>query len=197
MKKIFKSPVGQEETISNFRREIYDENEYDNFGVKVEKGDIVLDCGANVGIFSQYAIDMGASLVYAYESDELNEKYYIDNVETDKSIFTRGYVGHNNYDLEKIFNQHQINHIDFAKVDIEGAEWEMFKNIDINYFNLVDKWAIEFHTSYYNENTDDKNKANRLWDFLSILEIFSSNNYKIYYKHIHKGWDIVHLYAKK
>ena len=46
--KIFKCPLGHEKITQSFTEEIYSGNEYDRFGIKVEKGDIVLDAGANV-----------------------------------------------------------------------------------------------------------------------------------------------------
>lgn len=38
-----------------------------NFGSPVHRGDFVLDCGANVGTFTRYALDEGARLVVAIE----------------------------------------------------------------------------------------------------------------------------------
>jgi 16S rRNA A1518/A1519 N6-dimethyltransferase RsmA/KsgA/DIM1 with predicted DNA glycosylase/AP lyase activity len=78
--KIFNCPLGQEDLTNNFLKEIYDEREYDRFGISIEDGDIVLDAGANVGIFTEYALGKGASKVLAYECDEsifnyFNEKY--------------------------------------------------------------------------------------------------------------------------
>ena len=59
----FKYPISMEGDVPNFYKEIYKENEYNRFGVRIEKNDVVIDCGANIGIFSQYALDMGASKV--------------------------------------------------------------------------------------------------------------------------------------
>ena len=56
----FKFPDGNLEMSQNFYREIYEEKEYDRYGIRIEEGDIVVDCGANIGIFSQYALDLGA-----------------------------------------------------------------------------------------------------------------------------------------
>jgi hypothetical protein len=108
-----------------------------------------------------------------------------------------GFVGHGHYDLTKIFEQHQVDEIDFAKIDIEGAEWEMFENMKVEDMKRVKKWAIEFHTVFFNPAFNDHFRANRLWNFLKIFEMFSVNGYEIKYEHIHKGWDVVHLYAKK
>lgn len=196
MNKEFKYPKGQEILIKTFIREIYDENEYDRFNINIEEGDIVLDAGANVGIFTQYALDRGASKVIAYECEESNFQYYNENINDNRVSCTMGYVGHNNYDLTKIFEQHNIDKIDFAKIDIEADEWEMFKNMRDEDMIKVGKWAIEFHTQFYNSNVVINDKLSLLWGFLQILEKFTLNNYEIKFEHIHKGWDVVHLYAK-
>jgi hypothetical protein len=195
--KNFICPIGQEDLTNSFQREIYTEGEYDRFGIKIESGDVVLDCGANVGIFAQYALDLGASKIYSYECDEPHFNCLIQNITSLDFTPTLGFVGHNHYNLSKILNQHSLNKIDFAKIDIEGAEWDMFVNMDNEDMKKVNKWAIEFHTGYFNLGLTTENKLNKLWDFLKILEKFSINGFNIYFEHIHKGWDIVMLYAKK
>jgi hypothetical protein len=190
-------PPGQEELTNNFQREIYTENEYNRFEIKIETGDIVLDCGGNVGIFSQYAFDMGAKEVYSYECDESYYNCLIQNITHPNFNPTLGFVSHDHYNLSTILTQHNLQKIDFAKIDIEGAEWEFFLEMDDNDMKKVDKWAIEFHTLSYNPGFDENFKLNKLWDFLRILEKFSLNEFNIYFEHIHKGWDIVMLYAKK
>ena len=190
-------PLGHEEITQNFTKEIYEENEYDRFGIKIEKGDIVLDAGSNVGIFTQYALDMGASQVLAYECDESLFECYNENITDNRANCTMGFVSYNNYDLDRILDQHQIEKIDFAKIDIEGAEWELLEKIEVEDMKKVDKWAIEFHTHHFNPNVDCEQKANYLWSFLKILEKFNVNGFNTKYEHIHKGWDVVHLYASK
>lgn len=195
--KIFKCPLGQEQLTQNFQKEIYFENEYNRFDIRIEDKDVVLDAGANVGIFTQYALDMGASQVLAYECDGSCYDCYQKNILDSKAKPTLGFVGKHNYDLSKILNQHQIKGIDFAKIDIEGAEWDLLEDMEIEDMKKVKKWAIEFHTHYFNSNVNCEDKANFLWRFLRILEKFSINGFEIKYEHIHKGWDVIHLYAKK
>ena len=186
-----------EEMTSNFQREIFVENEYNQFGVKIEEGDIVLDCGANVGIFTDYALELGASKIYSYECDDEIWKHFNENINNKRVIGTLGYIGDKHYNLTKIFNQHNLDKIDFAKIDIEGHEWDLFKNMDINYLNKVNKWAIEFHTFKYNKNISLEDKFKTIWKFLDIIELFNKNGYNTYYEHKHKEWDIVMLYVKK
>lgn len=186
-----------EGNVENYIREIYDENEYNRFGIKIEPNDIVLDCGANVGVFTNYALDMGASKVYSYEADKLTFNYYQKNVNNDNVSSTLGMVGYEQIDLSKIKNQHGLNKIDFAKIDIEGSEWDLFKFISSEDLQSVNKWAIEFHTFAGHPTISMEDKKNRLWSFLELLEKFSVNGFNIYFEQIHKGWDVVHLFAKK
>lgn len=215
--KIFKYPLGKE--MDGFVNEIYNENEYDRFGIKVEKGDIVLDAGANVGIFTQYALDMGASQVLAYECNESLFECYNENITSNRANCTMGFVCDvldkydgiprntqqynlfydvfNKYDLPKIFKQHNINKIDFAKIDIEGCEWEFFEKMEVDDMKKINKWAIEFHTLQNLDIVSEEDKKIKLSWLLNILEKFSVNGFNIKYECIHKGWDIVHLYASK
>jgi len=142
---------------------------------------------------------MGASQVLAYECDAFCYNYYTKNILDNRAKLTLGTVGggENNVDLAKILNQHQIEKINFAKVDIEGAEWELFDKIKVEDMKKIDKWAIEFHTQYFNPRVNCEQKADYLWSFLKILEKFNVNGFDIKCEHIHKGWDVIHLYAKK
>src|ERR1700732_4388605 len=64
-------PKGSEEPVMGFlgeqRNRIYGE---DVWGIR--KGDVVLDCGANVGAYTREALDEGASLVIAIEPAPVN-----------------------------------------------------------------------------------------------------------------------------
>ena len=186
-----------EVNVENYIREIYDENEYNRFGVKIEPGDVVLDCGSNVGIFTNYALDMGASRVYSYEADETTFEFYKKNVGNSNVFATLGMVGVDHFNITKIKEQHNLDKIDFAKIDIEGSEWHLFKHMSVEELTSVNKWAIEFHTFSGHPDVSLEDKKNNLWHLLEILEQFSTNGYNIYFEHIHKDWDVVHLFAKK
>lgn len=45
--------------------------------------------------------------------------------------------------LETIFKENDIKRCDFLKVDIEGAEWEIFENIPEEILDKIDRIAIE------------------------------------------------------
>src|SRR6056300_346346 len=88
----FSYPESMEGSVPNFYKEIYEENEYNRFGIKIEKGDVVIDCGANIGIFSQYALDMGASKVVGYEPDDTAFDYYEKNVRSKKVSKVKSFI---------------------------------------------------------------------------------------------------------
>lgn len=50
-------------------KEIFEEHLYENDMVEVEPGDVVLDVGANVGMFTTFALNRGASSVISMEPD--------------------------------------------------------------------------------------------------------------------------------
>jgi len=190
-------PEGEENLTQNFLREIFDENEYNRFGITVEPGDVVLDAGANVGIFANYASEMGSSKIFSYE---MSEKFYECLVKNTSDLSTSnnlGKIGADNYTIERILAENNLDKLDFAKIDIEGSEWEFFEKMKDEEMKSVKKWAIEFHTSYHNSQINDLEKKTKLWKFLKILDKFRKNGFQIHFEHIHEGWDVVHLFTKK
>jgi FkbM family methyltransferase len=59
-------------------QEIYNRQDYIKGDCTISPGDVVVDCGGNIGLFSAFAIDMGASRVLSFEpfpaNVELNKK---------------------------------------------------------------------------------------------------------------------------
>ena len=52
--------------------EIYEDKVYEGHDVAIEDGDVVIDCGAHVGMMTRYALERGASRVIAVEPDPSN-----------------------------------------------------------------------------------------------------------------------------
>jgi len=59
---------------------IYNEIFIDKVYGSIEKGDVVIDVGANIGLYSKYAIDNGASKVICFEPDPDNGEMLKENV---------------------------------------------------------------------------------------------------------------------
>ena len=60
--------------------------------------------------------------------------------------------------------------VDFLKLDIEGAEYKVLKDVAEN-LNNVDKMFIEYHGSFAQNN-----------ELLEILELISNAGFKFYIK---------------
>ena len=169
-------------------KEIWFDHEYSQYGVEVEKGDIVVDCGANVGFFTLYALDKGAKYVYSIECDEGNMESLQYNLVNTESTIIKERVGfeEGSIDVEKILKIINKPFINFMKVDIEWAEYNLLLNIQDNIIKRVDKWVIEFHDIWGNSHA-----------ILHILEKFSRNGFYINFDQIHKDSNVALLYAKR
>ena len=86
--------------------------------------------------------------------------------------------------LQKFFDENQIEYCDFLKLDCEGAEYEIIKNLPLEYFKKIDKIIIEYHM------------ADSHPELLSDLkEILTNQKFNIETKTLFP--DIGFLYAKK
>lgn len=86
--------------------------------------------------------------------------------------------------LQKFFDENNIERCNFLKLDCEGAEYEILKNLPITYLKKIDKMVIEYHMADTNPELLTELKKN-----------LSENNFRIEIKHLFP--DIGFLYAKK
>lgn len=86
---LFLIPRGYMRTFSEALQEIYLLNEYEEHPVKIEEGDIVIDCGANIGVASLiFARKAGLKgRVVAIEAEEANFRVLKRTVELNKGKF--------------------------------------------------------------------------------------------------------------
>jgi FkbM family methyltransferase len=129
---------------------IYDlsEQERNIYGTRIHRGDIVLDAGANVGVFTRKALWAGASKVIAIEPGPENLeclrrnftteiadgrvalyvlKFSIDPVSSAKDSFVRPIENARFMQVpvttvDTLVAELQLPRVDFIKMDIEGAE---------------------------------------------------------------------------
>ena len=47
--------------------------------------------------------------------------------------------------LQNFFDENKIDHCDFIKLDCEGAEYEIIRNLPVEYFQRINKFVIEYH----------------------------------------------------
>jgi len=180
--------VGDLGWYQNVYKEIWFDHEYSRYGVEVKKDDIVVDCGANVGFFTLYALDKGAKHVYSIECDDRNTGSLHYNLENKNATIIKEYVGfgEGNIDIEKILQIINKPFIDFIKVDIEWAEYDLLLNTPDDIMRRVNKWVIEFHDIYGNYK-----------NIFNIIEKFSKNGFNINYEQIHKNSNLALLYIKR
>ena len=206
----FKYPVGQEGVVEDFYREIFFEKEYDRYGSKVEPGDVVIDFGAFIGMFSHFALTKGAKHVYAVEAEESHYNCLKENTIQFPNITPyHGWVSDrrddmNNpglYNVERIMDENNLTTVDYIKMDIEGGEFATLINMSDETMKRVRKWGIEVHPDWVNDGQIwshgydfDGHKVSKL---LYIMEKFTINGFSLAYEHIHKYYNIVMLYAWK
>lgn len=148
-------------------KEVFRDKIYERF-FSVEDGDLVVDVGASVGIFTYSILEKNPSHVFCFEPSPeqfptLNKNTLggfvtcinkglsdVDGLKTLKDVY-----GHNNQPLEvftmkfeTFISKYKIDKIDFLKTDCEGGEYDIFniKNliwIKNNVKKIVGEWHLE------------------------------------------------------
>jgi len=121
--------INNNENAFNTFFEVYVDNEYNKHEVFVSDGDIVLDIGANYGLFSTYALGMGASKVFSVEP-----------IPTCYSSITK---------LSTIFNE--IQPLNFAVCDTnDGVSFAVDESTMLSHINRDE--IIQIDTKFQNAN---------------------------------------------
>jgi FkbM family methyltransferase len=138
--------------IAAFLEEQLDERAYDLDPVCVRAGDVVIDAGANLGVFTQFALQRGASQVVAFEPNrallQCLEKSFAEEIRSGRlrlidaalwhtrellkfntegphaggRLAADGAVEVQAVTLDEIVEKLALARVDFIKMDIEGAE---------------------------------------------------------------------------
>lgn len=157
--------------------EFFYRKDYD-WWVEVQEGDVVVDLGSSIGMFTLHALDKGASKVYSVEGSRKLMKtmitnlsdYWMDHGECpvvpintmvgDKERYDLNIHNHvysDDDDLQMISfselrQKYLPDHIDYLKVDIEGGEYDVFTQENISFLQTnVKHMAIEFHLNCFRE----------------------------------------------
>lgn len=160
-------------------------NIYERFGCTVEKGDVVVDVGANIGAFANYAYHKGAEKIYCFEPADtafeclvrnkplnaetfksaVGNKYGMTKItlpSTDDTMSGSSFIndGVSNYcpivPIDFLFSQGVLERIDFLKIDCEGAELDVIDGISDENLGKISKIALEFHATYLTESDSEK-----------------------------------------
>ena len=87
---ILKYSDGKDANLSVFG-EVFEEKQYEYKSVQVERGDIVVDIGANIGAFIYYALQKGASKVYACEPAPQSFQLLVNHFGNYKNVVLNNY----------------------------------------------------------------------------------------------------------
>ena len=170
--------------------EVWHRRDYDVPGMQIRPNDIVIDIGANQGLFTCYAAYQGAR-VYAFEPfpqsfETLQENVRSNGFEknvtatpwaiagqngTANLIYTDSRGGVENsinlaycqkknfdvrqrmtvpcYTLAQIIEDMKIDRIRLCKIDCEGAELDILKQVTEKELRKIDSFVIEYHSESY------------------------------------------------
>lgn len=159
-------------------REIYGRKVYFRPGFELQKGDVVVDLGANIGVFTILAAKLGCRVI-ALEAqsgfvEELKKNCQLNlasSLSSGSVIPVFGVIGQDcglfsnpanltsatHYqeappalNMKDLIAQHGLKKIDFLKIDIEGSEYSLFGGEDTPWLSIVDKIVMEVHTEFGN-----------------------------------------------
>lgn len=196
----FNNPDNQTDTILN---QINNDRMYDPIFAN-KKDLVVLDLGANCGLFSLYAADSCKTLIAVEPTpntfevlEELVKDYsnvkplqlaigpnnemvsfFINENSTTNSMLNRNGTETKvqGMTLETLLHMNQLNHVDFIKCDIEGSEMEALTDATLGpVADKVDFWFVEVHQTDVKENSWPGNLgANRQ----KLAELFQRHGYQ-------------------
>jgi FkbM family methyltransferase len=162
-----------EEPIYMNYKEFFVEGIYNS--LNIDNLNVVIDIGANVGLFTKYMLYKNAKKVFCYEPNKSAFDCLSKNYQNNSSVFLnnlavstnndklRLYLDVNNtlvssakrntsdfYDvdsitLKQILTQHNLKKVDLIKIDIEGMEYELIAYMEDDVFDKVNSFIIEYH----------------------------------------------------
>ena len=166
-------------------------NVYERYGCKIQKGDVVVDVGANIGIFANYASSKGASKIYCFEPGNLAYRCLEKNAPINAQLFKvalgniEGQV--NLYlpsegntmsgsckirskiknlaeasTIDAYFADGVWDKIDFLKIDAEGSEYDIINGISDENLKKINKISFEYHANILGEGPKQL-----IWDRLT------------------------------
>ena len=166
--------------IGSSYRELFTTEVYNHPKCNVRKGDVVLDIGANWGMFVKYANARGAKVIYAYEPEPMNFNCLMNN-KTDNCIPHNNAVGNREKDIDFYFDttstgghtcirrgkennevlkvkcvgindiMDKLEHVDFLKIDTEGSEYDILYFMSEENLMKVNRISFEDHAFLFSD----------------------------------------------
>jgi hypothetical protein len=139
--------------------------ELDRGNIRVEKGDVFVDLGANIGMSSKYAEQCGASEIYCFEPDPTissllkknvpSAKVYQNAIDSEIKDVELYHWPHNSVNIGPKYKTTTVRlkdiislvakKIDYLKVDIEGFEENIFDDLTSDECSKIKKMFVEHH----------------------------------------------------
>jgi hypothetical protein len=193
-------PSWDEERINNYRsfhQEIWNEAEYEKYDVGIMPGDIVVDCGASIGIFARYALSRGASKVVSVEADSNVHEYLVRNTDGENVMALNEKVG-GEFTIESIMSAGGLERIDFLKIDIEGWEFDLLSKVGDDTLEKVGKISMEVHLwGVFEKISDAQTAADSCLRLTSLLERLTESGFRISFERAHANTCLFMVYAKR
>lgn len=117
---------------------------YDRPNCPVEEGDIVVDIGSNLGLFSYYSILKGAKKVYSFEPGEAQSKAIRDNFSSIENLI-----------IEQKAVSSESGILSFSKHKTKSILSGVFSNPDKNEYDVLECECVNL-MDYCKENTIEK-----------------------------------------
>ena len=153
-------------------REIYGRKVYFAVpGFSLEPSDVVIDLGANVGVFTILAARLASKVVAVEAQSKFTSEILVNLKNNNCSADTNvefGLVGPRSglfsefqhlkaashfeempgeISMNELIKNNNIDRINFLKIDIEGSEFDLFKE-NIDWLSRVEKIAMEVHLEF-------------------------------------------------
>ena len=154
---------------------------YERYGCTIERGDVVVDIGANIGIFANVANEKGAKKIYCFEPGDVamsclernapkNAELFktaISNIDGQINIYLPS-IGNTmcassktktrikntapSTTIDNLFSDAILDKIDFLKIDAEGSEFDIINGISDENLKKIRKIAMEYHGNILGES---------------------------------------------
>jgi FkbM family methyltransferase len=145
--------------------EIFEGKTYERF-FEVEPGDVVLDIGASIGLFTYTILEKGAKHIYCVEPSESQFPILIKNTigypvthilkgiskengiidqKIDYNMLFGGETQMEGITFSKLRYLYDLEKIDFLKIDCEGGEYDVFTEENLDFLKSIPKIAGEWH----------------------------------------------------
>jgi predicted RNA methylase len=161
---IFFTSVNTKESLENKNdlngsifKEIFYYNVYTKLpNMAIKPGNIVLDVGAHIGIFSRYSAVCGAEKVIAFEMNPIYFSCLKQNVRKQDDVFNCVVLNKNlskfklendilinGFDLNHFYDGGLFNRVDFIKIDVMGKEMDLILSIHKNVYDIINKISVK------------------------------------------------------